>query len=89
MGTRTVRLRDDVTVDLDEETYERIEAERREGESLSDAYDRLAGEVSLLDLVGTLTHEEAEEANEAIEASRRAGIENTTEAVRRFEEAFE
>jgi predicted CopG family antitoxin len=88
MGTRTVRLRD-VTVDIDEETYERIETERREGESLSDAYDRLAGEASLLDLVGTITDEEAEEMKEAIEASRQAGIETTEKALRKWDEAFE
>ena len=88
MGTRTVRLRD-VTVDIDEETYERIETERREGESLSDAYDRLAGEASLLDLVGTITDEEAEEMKEAIEASRQAGIESTEKALRKWDEAFE
>jgi predicted CopG family antitoxin len=89
MGTRTVRLREDLTVDVDEETYERIEAERREGESLSEAYDRLAGEASLLDLVGTITDEEAEEMKAAIEASRRAGIESTEKALRKWDEAFE
>ena len=89
MGTRTVRLREDVTVDLDEETYERIEAERREDESLSEAYDRLAGEVSLLDLVGTITDEEAEEMKAAIEASRDKSIENKEKLLRRWDEAFE
>ena len=88
MGIRTVRLRD-VTVDIDEQTYERIEAERREGESLSDAYDRLAGEASLLDLAGTITDEEAEEMKEATEASRQAGIESTEKALRKWDEAFE
>lgn len=88
MGTRTVRLRDG-TVDVDEGTYERIEAERREGESLSEAYDRLAGEASLLDLVGTLTDEEAEEMKEAIEASRRAGIESQEKLLRKWDESFE
>lgn len=89
METRTVRLRDDVLVDLDEETYERLEAERREGESISGAYDRLAGEVSLLDLAGIITDEEAEEMKEAIEASRQAGIESTERALRKWDEAFE
>ena len=85
MGPRTVRLRD-VTVDVDEETYERIEAERREGESLSEAYDRLAGEASLLDLVGTITDEEAEEMKEAIEASEQKNIENKKELLRKWDE---
>lgn len=64
MGTRTVRLDDDV--------YERIRSEKREDETFSEAIERLIGGTSLLDLANTLSDEEADATREAIEESREA-----------------
>ena len=54
-------------VRLTEEAYERLKSRKLESESFSDTVERLAGERSLLDLVGILTEEEAEEMRDAIE----------------------
>jgi len=62
MGTKTIRL--------DDEIYERIRAEKREGETFSEAIERLIGEVSLLELAGGLSEEAAMEAKAAIRRSR-------------------
>jgi len=40
------------TVSLDEEAYERLRAEKREGESFSDVVKRLAGERSWREVAG-------------------------------------
>lgn len=40
------------TISLDEEAYERLRAEKREGESFSDVVKRLAGERSWTDVAG-------------------------------------
>lgn len=60
---------------VEEKVLERIKARKREGETLSDTIERLIRGPSLLDLAGLLTEEEAEEAKEAIRASREAGLE--------------
>ncbi|WP_458190108.1 antitoxin VapB family protein [Haladaptatus sp. NG-WS-4] len=44
---------DTKTVALSESAYERLKARKREGESFSDVVERLAGERSLLEIVGT------------------------------------
>jgi predicted CopG family antitoxin len=64
MGTKTVRLREDV--------YERIRSRKRDDETFSEAIDRLTGDASLGDLAGTLTDEEAAAAEAAAEASAEA-----------------
>ena len=64
MGTKTVRLREDV--------YERIRSQKREDETFSEAIDRLTGGTSLLELEGTLSDEEADAARDAIAESREA-----------------
>lgn len=64
MGTKTVRLREDV--------YERIRSQKRDDETFSEAIDRLTGGTSLLELEGTLSDEEADAAREAIRESREA-----------------
>ncbi len=48
-------------VRLDEGVYERLRQEKREGETFSDAVDRLLDDVSLLDLVGIYSREEVDE----------------------------
>jgi predicted CopG family antitoxin len=67
MGTKMVRLDDD--------TYEYIEAQKRSGESFSEAIQRLVEPPSLLKLAGILSDEEANEMREAVEESREADIE--------------
>lgn len=41
------------TIALEESTYNRLKARKREGETFNDVIDRLAGERSLLEIVGT------------------------------------
>lgn len=71
MGTKTVRLEEDV--------YERVRSQKRDDETFSEAIDRLTGGASLLDLEGTLDDEEAEGVREAIEESREADIRESEE----------
>ncbi|MDL5362102.1 antitoxin VapB family protein [Halalkalicoccus sp. NIPERK01] len=77
MGTRTVRLREDV--------YERISAHKREDETFSEAIDRLVGGPSLLDLVGAFSDEQVEELREAVEESDERDREEVEEIASRFE----
>jgi predicted CopG family antitoxin len=64
MGTKTVRLDDDV--------YEHIRAVKQEDETFSEAIDRLIGRASLLELAGTLSDEEVDAVREAVADSREA-----------------
>ena len=75
MGTKTVRL--------DEDTYERVKSEKREDETFSEAIDQLIGEWTLLDLVGTLSEEEAEAHRRAIERAEAVGKEDARELLER------
>lgn len=71
MGTKTVRLREDV--------YERIRSRKRADETFSEAIDRLIGGVSLLELEGTLSDEDADAVRDAIAESRDADRKATRE----------
>lgn len=71
------------TVRLDEDTYERIKRKKREGETFSEAIDRLIGEWTLLDLVGTLSEEEATAHRRAIERADAAQREDARELLER------
>jgi predicted CopG family antitoxin len=62
MGTKTISLADDA--------YERLKAEKREGESFSDVVRRLTKSVTLDDYYGVLDPETADEL-EAIVSERR------------------
>lgn len=53
-------------VRLTESAYGQLKRRKREGESFSDTVERIAGERSLLDLVGILTEEEGEAVRDAI-----------------------
>lgn len=63
MGTKTISLADDA--------YERLKAEKRDGESFSDVVRRLTSSVNLTDFHGTLSAETADELETTI-ADRRA-----------------
>jgi predicted CopG family antitoxin len=78
MTTKNVRL--------DEETYELVEAKKRDDETFSEAIARLIGGPPLLDLAGILSDEEAEEMREAVERSREAWSERQAELIDRFDE---
>lgn len=55
------------TVRLTEEALRYLESQNREGESLSDTVERIAGGRSLLDLAGSLSTAEAEAVRGAID----------------------
>ncbi|WP_306059119.1 antitoxin VapB family protein [Natronococcus wangiae] len=58
------------TISLDEEAYERLKAQKKEGESFSETVKRLAGERSWNEVVGILSEEEASDLESAIEEGR-------------------
>ena len=62
------------TISLDEEAYERLRAEKRDGESFSDTIKRLTHEVSAdwRHSIGTYSGEQAEAFAEAVRKSREA-----------------
>lgn len=57
------------TISLDEEAYERLSAEKREGESFSDVVKRLSGERSWRDVAGIWSGE-TDDLEAAIEQGR-------------------
>jgi len=77
MGTRSVRL--------DEDTYERVRAHKRDDETFSEAIDRLIGGPSLLELVGILSDEEANEFRDVVDDADVTGQEDIDDTVERFE----
>jgi predicted CopG family antitoxin len=81
MGTKNVRLDDDV--------YEQIESEKRDDETFSEAIERLIGGSSLLDLVGILSDEEAEEMRDMLEEVDTDATEGIDDVVDRFEDNAE
>ncbi|MFC5972068.1 antitoxin VapB family protein [Halomarina salina] len=74
--SKTVRLPDDV--------YERVEAHQREGESLVETIDRLAGGRSLRELVGILSDDEAEEMRGYLEDLDKQTQDDLDETAARF-----
>lgn len=62
MGSRTIAVSDDV--------YTRLRALKGPGESFSDLLNRLAGQPSLLDLVGILPRERANIVEKSIAEGR-------------------
>ncbi|WP_101294094.1 antitoxin VapB family protein [Halegenticoccus soli] len=59
MGTKNVRL--------DEDVYERIKAKKRDGETFSEAIDRLTAETSILDLYGIADPDTEDEFRAAVD----------------------
>ena len=74
MGTKTVRLSEDV--------YERIRSEKREGETFSEAIERLTGDYTLMDFAAEFADEDETrwaEHKEAIETADEAQREEMEE----------
>jgi predicted CopG family antitoxin len=63
VGTKSIRL--------DEDVYERIKAQKREGETFSEAIDRLTSDYSLLDFAGGYSREDADRHRELLERSEK------------------
>jgi predicted CopG family antitoxin len=77
MGTRTI--------DLDEDVYERLSALKRDGETYSEAVERLLDGPSLLELEGILSDDEADEIRAVLDETDREDAEATDELLREFE----
>lgn len=68
MGTKTIRLDDDV--------YEYIKSKKRDDETFSDAVARLTEDWSLLELVESYTDEQAERHRQLLERSEETAATN-------------
>lgn len=77
MGTRTVRL--------DEDVYERIRRLKDDDETFSEAIDRLTGTRSLAELGDVVDEERAAEMRAAVDAADEADAAEVDEVVDRFE----
>ncbi|MDZ7747243.1 MAG: antitoxin VapB family protein [Halobacteriales archaeon] len=74
MGTKMVRI--------DEDLYERIKSKKREGETFSEAIERLTSEYTLMDFADEFADEDGnrwDEHKEAIETAETAQHEEMTE----------
>ncbi|WP_123535639.1 antitoxin VapB family protein [Halosimplex salinum] len=76
MGTKTVRLDDDV--------YERIKSRKRADETFSEAIDRLTNEWTLLDFADGESPADPDRHRELIEQSESEGTEDTEERLERL-----
>lgn len=77
MGTKTIRLDDDV--------YERLAAHKRDDETYSEVVDRLLGGGSLLDLTGIYTKADVDEIEEALAEKEERDRRRRRDAVERQE----
>ncbi|PSQ51772.1 hypothetical protein BRD20_09615 [Halobacteriales archaeon SW_8_65_20] len=75
--SKQIRLKDDV--------YERIEANKRDDESFSDAVERLIGGRSLRDLRGVFDENRVNEMRDAIETADRGDRDEIREITEQFE----
>ena len=69
------------TISLDEEAYERLVANKREGESFSDVVKRIAGERSWKEVAGILSVDEAEELEASIRQRRKRSRQRSDQIV--------
>ena len=77
MGSKTIRLDDDV--------YSKLRAEKREDETFSETVERLIGAPSLTELAGILDSETVDDMREAIDEADDADAEAVEEVADRFE----
>ena len=74
------------TISLDEEAYERLASQKREGESFSDVVKRLAGERSWLEISGILSEDEANDLESMIEEGRARSRERSARVSKELEQ---
>ncbi|WP_435182157.1 DUF7557 family protein [Halorussus sp. AFM4] len=72
-------------VRLNDDLYERIKATKQEGESFSDAIERLINDRSLRDLQDVFDDEQVDEMRDAIETADEADVAEVREIGERFE----
>ena len=72
-------------VRLEDDVYERIKANKRDGESFSDAVERLIGGRSLRDLRGVFNEDQVSEMRSAVEATDDTDRDEVREVAERFE----
>jgi predicted CopG family antitoxin len=72
-------------VRLDDDVYERIKANKRDGESFSDAVERLIGGRSLRELRSVFDEDQVSEMRDAIKASDEEDRNEVREVAERFE----
>lgn len=81
MGTKTISLADDA--------YERLKAEKREGESFSDVVRRVTTSVDLESYYGVLSEETGAELATFVSDRRGERTENHRERISRLADEFE
>ncbi|RZN44117.1 MAG: hypothetical protein EFT35_00525 [Methanophagales archaeon ANME-1-THS] len=74
------------SVSLSEEVYARLEAKRREGESIGDVITRLTESKSLMNIVGFLKEAEAEELENVIRDMREKSKSRTASIIERLKQ---
>jgi len=72
-------------VRLNDDLYERIKATKQEGESFSDAIERLINDRSLRDLQDVFDDEQVDEMRDAIETADEEDVAEVREIGERFE----
>lgn len=75
MGSTTIRL--------DEDVYARLKAEMREGETFSEAVDRLLEGGSLLDLVGLWSDADVDAIREELDSADSEAVKDVDEIIER------
>lgn len=58
------------TISLSEDAYERLRAEKREGESFSDVVRRITGTVDVMEYFGALDADAADDLEDAVDEAR-------------------
>lgn len=81
-GTLTVFMSTSKTISLSEGAYEKLKDRKRADETFSDVVDRLAGERSLLEIVGI--GEPGDGFDEGVSEARRSLNEGARETARRI-----
>ena len=77
MGTKTVRLEEDV--------YERIKSRKRDDETFSEAIARLTDDYTLLDFAGGYSEADADRHRELLDEAEEAAAEERRELLERVE----
>lgn len=78
MGTKSISISSEV--------YARLEAERREGENISDIIHRLTEKKSLMNIVGFLKEKETKEMEKVIEEMREKSRDRTSRIIEEMEQ---